>query len=330
MQLPTCTNTRIRSTADAHALFYAVKLGRLPLIRRRPDAEERLALRSGDVYIWEERSRDSEASSMGRFTEGRRWSESRTREEFFFYYERYRPPPDVARSSTSTGKPEPPPDWEQMVKQTYSVMIDIDGVQKKWHLTAYFTHRTVDGLGTIDAIPAACDLQVPPGLCVSTRTSNKRQKAQRRAAGTASPHLRSPGSANAAATLSTPNHPHSARPQRKFAAFSNGAPAHADDPPAARNPYPSALGTPPPDAPVLLTSTAALGASAGSTRHPPPAPVSPAPSSSAGSHSSRTSFSSSSHSSSAASWLADSPVRTHARRHSSGQPMDVDAVPLTA
>jgi Gti1/Pac2 family transcription factor len=80
MQRPTCTNTRIRSTADAHSLFYAVKLGMLPLIRRRPDAEERLALRSGDVYIWEERSRDSETSSMGRFTEGKRWSESRTRE----------------------------------------------------------------------------------------------------------------------------------------------------------------------------------------------------------------------------------------------------------
>jgi Gti1/Pac2 family transcription factor len=55
MQQPTCVKTRIRSIQDAHRIFYAVRLGYLPLVRRRLDPAERAALRSGCVYVWEER-----------------------------------------------------------------------------------------------------------------------------------------------------------------------------------------------------------------------------------------------------------------------------------
>lgn len=82
MQHPTCTNTRIRSTQDAHKIFFAVQHGILPLVTRRLDADERLALRSGCVYAWEERGAHSEITGLGieRFTEGRRWSPSRVRD----------------------------------------------------------------------------------------------------------------------------------------------------------------------------------------------------------------------------------------------------------
>lgn len=82
MQQPTCTNTRIRSTHDAHKIFFAVQHGILPLVTRRLDADERLALRSGCVYCWEERSNAVEVTGLGieRFTEGRRWSPSRVRD----------------------------------------------------------------------------------------------------------------------------------------------------------------------------------------------------------------------------------------------------------
>jgi hypothetical protein len=82
MQQPTCTNTRIRSTQDAHKIFFAVQHGILPLITRRLDADERLALRSGCVYAWEERGSHAEITGLGieRFTEGRRWSPSRVRD----------------------------------------------------------------------------------------------------------------------------------------------------------------------------------------------------------------------------------------------------------
>ena len=52
------------------------------MVTRRLDAEERLALRSGCVYAWEERGPHSEITGLGieRFTEGRRWSPSRVRD----------------------------------------------------------------------------------------------------------------------------------------------------------------------------------------------------------------------------------------------------------
>jgi hypothetical protein len=55
MQLPTCSNVRIRSTHDAHKIFLGIKQGLLFMVNRRLDADERLALRSGCVYAWEER-----------------------------------------------------------------------------------------------------------------------------------------------------------------------------------------------------------------------------------------------------------------------------------
>jgi hypothetical protein len=81
-QRPTCTNVRIRSTRDAHKIFYAVQLRILPMITRRLDADERLALCSGCIYAWEERGPHTEITGLGieRFTEGRRWSPSRVRD----------------------------------------------------------------------------------------------------------------------------------------------------------------------------------------------------------------------------------------------------------
>jgi len=82
MQHPTCSNIRIRSTADAHKIFGAIQRGILHMVTRRLDADERLALRSGCVYAWEERGPHSELTGLGieRFTEGRRWSPSRVRD----------------------------------------------------------------------------------------------------------------------------------------------------------------------------------------------------------------------------------------------------------
>ena len=56
MQRPTCTNLRVRTARDAETLFHAVALGMLPMITRRLDSEERMALTTGCVYVWEERT----------------------------------------------------------------------------------------------------------------------------------------------------------------------------------------------------------------------------------------------------------------------------------
>ena len=73
MQAPTCTGIRIRSARDANILFHGVALGHLPLITRRLDEAERLQVKSGCVYVWEERNPsyfDFNGQEMKRFTEG--------------------------------------------------------------------------------------------------------------------------------------------------------------------------------------------------------------------------------------------------------------------
>ncbi|KAJ8077974.1 hypothetical protein AAF712_005595 [Marasmius tenuissimus] len=177
MQQPTCTNVRIRSTTDAHKIFYAVQRGTLKMITRRLDADERLALASGCVYAWEERGPHTEITGLGieRFTEGRRWSPSRVRDEFLFYYEKYSPD---TQSSNSGEKQQPPRDWDPLVKQTYSVWVDTEKGKRKWHLTAYFTQATVDQLGTVDDIQGVGNLNVPEGHFKSTRVKKGNIKAE--------------------------------------------------------------------------------------------------------------------------------------------------------
>ncbi|KAF9236366.1 Gti1/Pac2 family-domain-containing protein [Melanogaster broomeanus] len=174
-QKPTRTNIRIRSTRDAHKIFFAVQHRMLPMITRRLDADERLALCSGCVYAWEERGPHTEITGLGieRFTEGRRWSPSRVRDEFLFYYEKYTPPADAGHSGSSDK--QPPRDWDPLVKQTYSVWVDTEKGRRKWHLTAYFTQATVDQLGTIDDIPGVAELVVPEGTFQSTRVNKNRK-----------------------------------------------------------------------------------------------------------------------------------------------------------
>lgn len=65
MQRPTLSNVRIRSTRDAAHIFLAVAQNRLPMTVRRLDAEERRAIVSGNVYVWEERGANSEATGLG-------------------------------------------------------------------------------------------------------------------------------------------------------------------------------------------------------------------------------------------------------------------------
>lgn len=85
MQVPSCTNVRIRSTLDVHKIFYAVYLGLLPMITRRLDAKEREALSSGYCYAWEDRGPHAITGiGIERFTEGRHWSASRVRDVRLF------------------------------------------------------------------------------------------------------------------------------------------------------------------------------------------------------------------------------------------------------
>lgn len=83
MQSPTCTGLRVRSVHDAEVVLQAVFLGRLPMVTRRLDDEDRMALTSGCIYVWEERSSnplEATGQEIQRFTEGRSWGPSRARD----------------------------------------------------------------------------------------------------------------------------------------------------------------------------------------------------------------------------------------------------------
>jgi hypothetical protein len=83
MQQPTCTDLRIRSIKDALKVFTAVKQGILYMIFSRLNADERQVLRSGCIYVWEERGSAEIGLGIERFTDGRKWLPSREREVRF-------------------------------------------------------------------------------------------------------------------------------------------------------------------------------------------------------------------------------------------------------
>ncbi|KAI0743990.1 Gti1/Pac2 family-domain-containing protein [Daedaleopsis nitida] len=200
MQRPTLTNVHIRTAADAHKLFYAVQLGLLPKIEKRLDANERAALRPGDVYVWEEKgpNTDSFSVSMERFTEGKSWTASRVREDFLMYFESPRKGKGNAR--TSENQVVRPGEQDLYIKLTYSVIredINRDPSQSKesedkqkkppkWHMNAYFTKLTEGQLRTIDDIPELRELVVPDGIFRSARTTKpgKRGEGSRTASST--------------------------------------------------------------------------------------------------------------------------------------------------
>lgn len=54
----------VRNVRNAHTIFHGVMVDKLPMITRRLDTEERRAVREGNVYVWEERGRNADASNV--------------------------------------------------------------------------------------------------------------------------------------------------------------------------------------------------------------------------------------------------------------------------
>ncbi|KAF8899763.1 Gti1/Pac2 family-domain-containing protein [Gymnopilus junonius] len=212
MQHPTLQNVKIRSTRDALQVFHGVATHRLPLITRRLDAEERRNIMPGNVYVWEERGANTEPTGLGmeRWTDGMGWGPSRVRDEFLFYHQK--------DSDTSDDLLNPVTPWAQMmrrpsvrlnnrpfsvdvhplleterlIKQTYSVHVSLPGdrsrgVIRKWHLTAYFSPQTLDGLDTIDNIRGVGDVTVPEGWFRSARIGRNRRDSRAHGPNSVSP-----------------------------------------------------------------------------------------------------------------------------------------------
>ena len=72
----------VRTPADAILLFEACRLGLLPRVQRRLSEKERQSIKSGSVFVWDERE-----AGMRRWTDGKSWSASRVSGSFLTYRE---------------------------------------------------------------------------------------------------------------------------------------------------------------------------------------------------------------------------------------------------
>ncbi|MCJ1310005.1 hypothetical protein MMC25_003666 [Agyrium rufum] len=75
-------NGQVRTPGDAIILFEACRLGLLPRVQRRLSEKERQSIKSGSVFVWDERE-----AGMRRWTDGKSWSASRVSGSFLTYRE---------------------------------------------------------------------------------------------------------------------------------------------------------------------------------------------------------------------------------------------------
>ncbi|KAK3689848.1 Gti1/Pac2 family-domain-containing protein [Podospora appendiculata] len=143
----------VRSPTDAIKLFEACRLGLLPRVQRRLSEKERQAIRSGSVFVWDERE-----AGMRRWTDGKSWSASRVSGSFLTYREMEGKRGNAFGSRRGAGKTpdsgrgsdEDPEDGEPdgyrykadgLMKQSFSITTQAG---QHLHLISYYTRNQTD------------------------------------------------------------------------------------------------------------------------------------------------------------------------------------------
>ncbi|KII83771.1 hypothetical protein PLICRDRAFT_58224 [Plicaturopsis crispa FD-325 SS-3] len=177
----------LRDANDAHILLEAVRLNILPLITRRLSPAERDVLTSGSTFVWEEAEDDG---GLLRWTDGRRWSQSRMRGDYLFYEEKVETTQDekdakAARRAQRAADPSacgPSPSRRRdrpnkqngLTKQTYSALVHLPGAQRprRWHVVAYFLGNDYAHLPVVDNYEYLRNIRVPVGVFVSSKANS--------------------------------------------------------------------------------------------------------------------------------------------------------------
>ena len=89
---------QVRTPRDAIILFEACRMGMLPRVQRRLSEKERQSIRSGSVFVWDEKE-----AGMRRWTDGKSWSASRVSGSFLTYREM-----EGKRGASGIPPPAPP------------------------------------------------------------------------------------------------------------------------------------------------------------------------------------------------------------------------------
>ncbi|KAF7369332.1 hypothetical protein MVEN_00261500 [Mycena venus] len=176
----------IRDITDVHRVLEAVRLNILPLIKRRLASHERAQLQSGNVFVWEESEYDD---GLVRWTEGRRWSQSKMRGDCLFYEEKIetteaeKQAKALRRAMRASDSSEPipvppkrkdrPAKADGLIKQTYSVTVQIPGAvrPKKWHVVAYFSARDSSRLPVVEDYDYLRNIRIPDGVFLGSNRS---------------------------------------------------------------------------------------------------------------------------------------------------------------
>ncbi|KAI8140490.1 Gti1/Pac2 family-domain-containing protein [Fennellomyces sp. T-0311] len=161
----------IKTPQDALIIFEACRRGQLDRVQRRLSTKERIHIRSGSVFAWDERE-----AGMRRWTDGRTWSPSRVLGSFLTYREldtKRRPRRSSTTSSSSVTSSTLPAgskaaaacSYKQdgLIKQSFSICT---AANQKLHLISYYTKTDVltGRLKQPSADPMLSQIVVPKGL----------------------------------------------------------------------------------------------------------------------------------------------------------------------
>ncbi|KAI8364156.1 Gti1/Pac2 family-domain-containing protein [Radiomyces spectabilis] len=142
----------IKTPQDALIVFEACRRGQLSRVQRRLSSKERLNIRSGSVFAWDERE-----AGMRRWTDGRTWSPSRVLGSFLTYREldtKRRPRRPSSSCSYKSGG---------LIKQSFSICT---ATNQKIHLISYYTKADIAAgrLTQPSQHPLLSHIKVPKGL----------------------------------------------------------------------------------------------------------------------------------------------------------------------
>lgn len=171
----------IRTPQDAIILFEACRLGLLPRVQRRLSEKERQSIRSGSVFVWDERE-----AGMRRWTDGKSWSASRVSGSFLTYREMegkrggnnyvqpagvqqgHKQPESSPKGADDGFDGEEGPDGyrykpDGLMKQSFSLTT---GSGSHLHLISYYarSHPTAPMLRQPSNDPALLSIQIPKGM----------------------------------------------------------------------------------------------------------------------------------------------------------------------
>jgi hypothetical protein len=124
----------VETPFDALLILEATLIGILQPIVKRLNTQERIQIKSGDVYVYEERR-----SGIKRWTEGRVWTPSRILGHFLIYRETEK---EFKKGQKKDG----------MIKKTISFKLPVHGNEDtpdQWHIVSYYSECDLE-FGILD------------------------------------------------------------------------------------------------------------------------------------------------------------------------------------